>query len=50
VITLKVLQLDKPNEPVRFNGVTLVAEFNFPEKEEAPAIAERMARFGLNLF
>lgn len=36
-------------EPVRFWGVNIVSGACFPEKEEAPAIAARMRKMGVNL-
>ena len=35
--------------PIRFWGTTLSAAANFPDKAQAPKIAERLARFGINM-
>jgi hypothetical protein len=40
---------DQPGTRVRFNGVTITAGANFPDKDKAPLIAARLARFGVNL-
>lgn len=40
---------NRPGTRVRFNGVTITAGANFPDKDKAALIAGRLARFGVNL-
>ncbi len=40
---------NQPGVRARFNGVTITAGGNFPDKDKAPLIAARLARFGVNL-
>ncbi|MDO5113070.1 MAG: carbohydrate binding domain-containing protein [Planctomycetia bacterium] len=39
---------DTKGTPVRFWGVNLAFQSNFPSKEDAPALAQRMAALGIN--
>lgn len=40
---------NQPGVRARFNGVTITAGANFPDRALAPGIAARMARFGINM-
>ncbi len=39
----------KNGKPARFFGVNVVAGMNFPDKEEAEAVAEHLAQLGVNI-